>query len=560
MKKMKRWIDKMENRYSNNGEKNVQYPKLNEINNVAVEKELVTRRTSIDPSLQNLHHNPLRWFEDKEIINGYRNIIDTYWLERGFSRCIIYEHLDEMDLKYVVIEPQLTEEEKEITQTIFRKLKNQILKNEITTDQEKRKKILYKHLKDVCRKIDKQIDQTRFLKIYYYIKNQVFGFDVIEPLMQDRYLEDISCNGSDIPIYVYHQKHGNLKTNIQIEPKKLEKLVMTIAQRSDRQINFARPTAEATLPDGSRAQLSLGKEVTLRGSTFTIRKFPEQPITPTDLVAWETLSPEILAYLWLLSENGKNIMVVGGTATGKTTTLNAITLFIPTNSKVVTIEDTHELRLPFENWIPSITKKSQTKDIEDIDMYDLLRSSLRQRPEYIIVGEVRGDEAISLFQAMSTGHTSFSTLHASSVEKAVRRLENPPINVPKNMIPALDIIMVQSLQKIEDKKYRRVLEIQEIGEYNPDFDAIMTNLLYKWDNTRKKFKRKSRPINLKNISEEQGISYGELEEELNTRKKLIEKMVEKDIRSYRQVVKTIKKYEKDKETLLETLNINQKKR
>ncbi|WGI16837.1 type II/IV secretion system ATPase subunit [Methanonatronarchaeum sp. AMET-Sl] len=552
MNRFKRWSNGFESLFSENGEDKDDYPKLNEVNDLAKEIGLLKGKIDFDPSLQNLHYNSIRWFEDMDIVDGYWNTTDTYWLDPGFSRCIIYKDVEDMQSQYVVVEPELTEREKELLQIIYKRLKDRILKDEIIGD---KKEILHNNLIEVCRRIDQEIDNKSFLKIHYYIKNQVFGFDVIEPLMKDRYLEDISCNGVNIPIYVYHQRHGNLKTNIKIGEEKLEKLVMTIAQRSDRQINFASPTAEATLPDGSRAQLSLGKEVTLRGSTFTIRKFPEEPITPTDLVAWETLSPEILAYLWLLSENGKNIMVVGGTATGKTTTLNAITLFIPTNSKVVTIEDTHEIRLPFENWVPSITKTSQNKDVKEIGMYDLLRSSLRQRPEYIIVGEVRGEEAVSLFQAMSTGHTSFSTLHASSVHRAIRRLENPPISVPKNMIPALDIIMVQSLVKQEDKKYRRVIEIQEIGEYDPEADGIMTNLLYRWDTSRRKFKKMSRPINIKNISEEQGISYGELEEELKIREKIIKKMVEKDIRSYKQVVKTIKKYQKDKEGLLKDLEI-----
>lgn len=553
MNSIKRWIAELETLFSPNGsEGEVEYPPLNKINEVALETGLLRGKVEFDPSLQNLHYNTIRWFEDKEVVDGYYNIIDKYWLDRGFSRCIIYSHVDEMDDRYVVVEPEFSGEDKEILRLVFRRLKDRILKDEIHGDREE---VLYRNLVDVCSRMQRHLTIERFLKIYYNIKNRVFGLDVIEPLMKDRYLEDISCNGVDVPIYVYHQRHGNLKTNIEIGQKKLEKLVMMLAQRSDRQINFARPTAEATLPDGSRAQLSLGNEVTLRGSTFTIRKFPEEPITPIDLVAWETVSPEILAYLWMLSENGRNIMVVGGTATGKTTTLNAITLFIPQNSKVVTIEDTHELRLPFENWVPSITKKTQSKDVDEIDMYDLLRSALRQRPEYIIVGEVRGEEAVSLFQAMSTGHTSFSTLHASSVERAVRRLENPPIKVPKNMIPALDIIMVQALTKVGDKKYRRVMEIQEVGDYDADADGIMTNLLYRWDTSKKRFNRLSRPINLKNISEEQGIAYGELEEEMKLRKKVIEKMVEKDIRSYSRVVKTIQRYQKDKKGLLKDLGV-----
>jgi len=508
----------------------VEYPSFNKLTKAAIENNLVSEYNFSESA----------------------NELESYWLEKGFSQAVIIYNEEENSPYYIVCEPELTEEEIRLKEELLDELKDLIIKRSVSGNKEK---VLHDNLIKLIRRINKNIDVETFLKLFYYAKRDFMGLGRIQPLMEDRYLEDISCNGSDIPLYVYHQRHEDLETNIKFDEDELESLVMNISQRSDKQINFASPSLEATLPDGSRAQLTLGKEVTLRGSTFTIRKFPEEPITPIDIAAWETISPEMLAYFWFLSENGRNIMIVGGTATGKTTTLNAISLFIPWGAKVVTIEDTHELRLPFDNWIPSITREGHGSDAEDIDMFDLLRSALRQRPEYIIVGEIRGKEATTLFQAMSTGHTSFSTLHASSVERAIRRLESSPINVPKNIIPALDVIAVQSMTKTGDKKYRRMTEVQEIGDYDAESGGIQTNLLSKWNNRTRNFERLSKSIVLKLIAEERGMSYGEVEEEVRIRTKVIEKMIDKNIRGFKEVVRHIKRYQRKKEELLEELGI-----
>ena len=188
---------------------------------------------------------------------------------------------------------------------------------------------------------------------------------------------------------------------------------------------------DAAMPDGSRIQMTLGTAVTSHGSTFTIRKFKDVPLTPIDLINWKTFSSENMAYLWLCIENNKSLIFAGGTASGKTSSLNAVSLFMPERAKIVTLEDTRELQLPHPNWIPGVTRDAFTADERGaIDMYDLLKAALRQRPEYLLVGEVRGKEALTLFQAMSTGHTTFSTMHADSVASAIHRLENPPISVP----------------------------------------------------------------------------------------------------------------------------------
>ncbi len=478
--------------------------------------------------------------------------IDSYWLKKGFNKVIIFYDEEKETSRYKIINPTLSNEEKSLKIELTKKLKSNLLKSDITKEKEK---TFFKNYLKLVKRLKNEISKETFLKIYYYLRRDLVGYGRFQPFLDDRYLEDISCNGANIPVFVYHQRHGDLKSDESFSENELERLVMNIAERSGKRINFARPIVEATMPDGSRAQLSLGEEVTIKGSTITVRKFPEIPITPTDLIAWETLSPEMMAYLWYLAENKRNIMIVGGTASGKTTTLNAMTLFIPWGSKIVTIEDTHELRLPFENWVPSVTRPEEGSEAEDIDMYDLLRGALRQRPEYIIVGEIRGKEAVTLFQAMSTGHTSFSTLHAPNVERTITRLENRPINVPKSMIPTLDAIVVQSFTKEGDERKRRITEIQEIGNYDSETDSVQTNLLFDWKSSARKFERVSNSINLKLISEELGEPYEEIRSEVDIRAKILSKMIEKDIRGYPEVVKSIKRFQKRKSELFKNLNL-----
>ncbi len=236
--------------------------------------------------------------------------------------------------------------------------------------------------------------------------------------------------------------------------------------------------------------MTLGKEITTRGSTFTIRKFKEIPITPVDLIAWNTFSSETMAYLWLCIENNRSLIFSGGTASGKTSSLNAVALFIPPKAKVISLEDTRELKLPHQNWIPGLTRDSFTADGKGaIEIFALLKAALRQRPEYLLVGEVRGKEAMTLFQAMSTGHTTFSTMHADSVESAIHRLENPPISVPRTMITALDIISIQSQTYLKNKRVRRNIKLVEINDLDPNTRNIRTNDVYAWNSGTDRFDR-----------------------------------------------------------------------
>ncbi|RUM33846.1 MAG: secretion system protein E, partial [Archaeoglobus sp.] len=330
-----------------------------------------------------------------------------------FSSVHIVVKEDENDMAYHVKEPEIGEDEKKTVEELLSKLEYLPVLPEEMKNTDK--------LEILKSKTDKILDDFRiklnrdeYYKVFYYVLRDTVLYGKITPLMYDPMLEDISCNGYNKPIFVFHRKFANLKTNITFDSDELDSFVIKLAQQCGKHISIAEPMVDASMPDGSRIQMTLGKEVTDHGSTFTIRKFRKEPITPIHLIKWKTFSSEQMAYLWLCIENRKNLIFAGGTASGKTTSTNAVALFIPKKAKIVTIEDTRELVLPHKNWIPAVTREALQKGAKPIDMYDLLKAALRQRPEYIIVGEVRGREALTLFQAMSTGHTTYSTLHADS--------------------------------------------------------------------------------------------------------------------------------------------------
>jgi len=304
--------------------------------------------------------------------------------------------------------------------------------------------------------------------------------------------------------------------------------------------------------DGSRIQMTLGTEVTAHGSTYTIRKFKAEPITPTDLIEWSTFSPLSIAFLWLAVEAGKSCIFAGGTASGKTTSLNAISLFIPPLAKIVTLEDTRELKLPQPNWIPSVTRTSfDTEGKGEIDMYELLKAALRQRPEYLIVGEVRGREALTLFQAMSTGHVTYSTLHADSVASIVHRLENPPLDVPRNMLSALDLVSVQVQARIGGKRIRRSKQIIEILDIDPRTNELITNEVFRWHPVTDEITYSGKSFILEEIMESRGWTENRMREELKMRQEVLEWMRVKNIREYRDVSNILIQYYREPTKIME---------
>ena len=373
-------------------------------------------------------------------------------------------------------------------------------------------------------------------KLMYYINRDFIDYGKLDPVMKDTMTEDISVDGPDIPMYIYHRHHGSIRSNVVFDQQELDALIYKLAQRAGRHISLSKPLLSASLPNKDRIELSIGNEVTTKGSTITIRRFKAVPITPVGLVNYGTFSVEMMAYLWMAVENGFNILVSGATASGKTTTLNALSMFIPPESKIVSIEDTREINLMHENWIPGVTRETEGAH-GTIEMFDLLRAALRQRPEYILVGEVRGREAYTLFQAMATGHITLSTVHADSADAVVRRLTKPPIDVPLMLLDSMDIITIQRMVKVADKGVRRCVQVIEITGIDFDAGMLKTNELFNWRPDTFMFTGESKIF--EEIMETLNMNEEELAEEFANRVRIIEWMKMKGLEDFESLARII---------------------
>jgi type IV secretory pathway ATPase VirB11/archaellum biosynthesis ATPase len=353
-----------------------------------------------------------------------------------------------------------------------------------------------------------------------------------------------------------------MASTVSFEEENLDSFVIKLAQRSGKHISVADPLLDARLPDGSRLNATLSDEVTTSGSTFTIRKFRDEPFTPTDLIRFGTLNPKMLAYYWLAIQHGASMIVAGGTASGKTTMLNAVMLFIPPQMKIVSIEDTRELNLPHPNWIPGTTRSGfgprdeSGRQAGEIGMFELLKAALRQRPEYITVGEVRGEEATVLFQAMATGHAAYGTMHADSVTSVIHRLEGEPINIPRPLLEALDIVSIQIQTRIGGQRVRRTQSITEIVGMDPNTKELLTNEVFEWDPADDTFDHSSISYVLERIQKENNMTDAELKEEVENRTLLIEWMKEHGVRDYVDVATVVQSYYNEPEETVRKIRVD----
>lgn len=326
-----------------------------------------------------------------------------------------------------------------------------------------------------------QVTSAEMLALQYLASRDKLGMGTLQPMISDRYIEDISCSGLG-PIFVEHKIFSSLTSAVVFTTHyELDEFVLRLSERIKKPVTMRNPIVDAVLPDGSRINIVYGKEVTQRGSNFTIRKFNETPMSILELVEFGTLDYTMAAYLSLVFEEGMNAFIVGETASGKTTLLNAVTTFIPPFHKVVSIEDTPELQVPHKNWIREVSQTAQTERGAAVTMFQLLKAALRQRPNWIIIGEIRGEEGSVAFQAMQTGHSVMATFHAASVERLVQRLSGNPINIPKTYIDNLNVVIICSAVKLANgKKGRRVLSINEIIGYDPSTDTFSFVEVFRW--------------------------------------------------------------------------------
>jgi len=481
-------------------------------------------------------------------LNSIFEKLDSYPVNPPYAFVKIVKNLNTLEKCYRLLEPILTEEEARDLEFLREALVHELDIEFQEIDVEAARSKLREKIEEIVREREFNLKNDSKKKITYYIERDTIGYGKIDGLMRDPNIEDISCDGPKIPIYLYHRKYGSLKTNIVFkDEEELSSFVIKLAQKCGKYISIAEPMLDGTLPDGSRIQATLGTEVTARGSTFTIRKFRTDPFTPPDLIEFGTMSPEMVAYFWLVVEHGLSAIFAGGTGSGKTTTLNAMALFIPREAKIVSIEETREINLPHPNWIPGVTRSGfgevvADKVVGEIDMYDLLKAALRQRPEYIIVGEIRGREAYVLFQAMATGHTTYSTMHADSPQSLIHRLGSEPINIPRVMLQALDIITIQIQAEVKGKRVRRCKQVVEVIDVDPKTKEVLTNEVFRWDPVEDSFIYSGNSYILNEIQAKLGLSREEMMEELKRRARILKWMREKGIRTFKDVAKIVAEY------------------
>ena len=476
------------------------------------------------------------------------------WKGLGNRRIFFDHHINEY--VYEVSEPVLDEKELEIRDELVRLFKMLADVNVFNIDKDEKKKYLEETVEQIIIDNDVKFDKGSKDKIFYHIFREFIGYGKIDILMEDDGIEDISCDGHHVPIFIYHKKYDAITTNIRFEnDEELDSFVVRLSQICGKQISIYSPIVDGKLPDGSRLQTTLAKTVT-SGSTFTIRRFREDPITPIDLIRFKTISLDMAAYFWMAIENGASILLCGGTASGKTSALNALSLFIPASHKIISIEDTREVSLPHGNWIAGTTRQGfsssdENKTGKDIDMFDLIRAALRQRPRVIIVGEVRGREAYSLFQAMATGHTSYATVHASTIHTLIQRLENPPISLPRALLTSLDIIVFQNAVDIGGKTVRRMTSVTEVIKLDPDTNQLIFMEPFSWvSKTDDRFESSGTSKILNNIRLQNDWTEAELKKELENRKTILEWMNKKNMRSYKDVGRIVSDYHKYPDVLL----------
>jgi len=540
----------------------------------------------------------------------YFREVERYWVNKPYAYVVIFHSEKENEKKYYVIEPYLNEIETEVTDFLSGKLRTAIKYSEQgvkeNTSEDGRRSVIESETRRLLKRYDlfdksatasgsgllssfksaldsdsddetddedSQTSELRGIsarpepvilaedpdtlteyqveKLLYLLKRDFIGYERIDGIKHDINVEDISCDGYNSPVFVYHSEYEQIISNIYHGEDELDDFVVKLAQRSGKGISKRLPQVDATLPDGSRAQLTLGKEVSDHGTNYTIRQFKDVPFTPIDLINWNTFSLDEMAFLWLAIENHKSLIFAGGTASGKTTSLNAVSIFIPSSAKIVSIEDTREVELPQRNWIASVTRPSFTDDEQgDVDEFDLLEAALRQRPDYIVMGEIRGEEGRTLFQVMSTGHTTYTTFHADSVDEVLKRFTTDPINVSKTMFTALNLVSIQTQTRVQGKKVRRNKSLTEINHYEAEHDEINVQDVYQWQAETDEFLKMGDSNTLEEIRFDRGWSVDKLETELFKREVILAYLIKNELNTYAEVAATVQAFINDPETIL----------
>ena len=453
--------------------------------------------------------------------------------------------------QYDVIRQDYTTEEKAILKEIRENLVDLAMNtNENFQVNEENLLSEIKNFLSTKENISKEYQDTLSQKLL----RDIAGYGEIDPLIQDDDLEEIMIIGINKPVFVYHRKYGMMKTNIKFtNTAELMELIDSIARQINRRIDQESPILDGRLLDGSRINATI-PPVSADGPSLTIRKFKRDPLTLIDLINSNTISIELAAFFWLCFDGfgvkSANAIISGGTSSGKTTTLNALCAFINPKERIITIEDTLELQIPHEHVIRMETRPANVENKGELTMNDLVKNSLRQRPDRIIVGEVRAEEAITLFTALNTGHSGFGTLHSNSARETITRLTTEPMSVPKIMIQAIDFIIMQNrIYTSSGMSYRRISEVVEVvGMEN---NTVQLNKIFKWNPEKDTIENVGVSSHtLSKIAEVSGKSLKQLYDEIENRRLVLQHMINQDIRSVGEVSRVIELYYKNPRKVL----------
>jgi flagellar protein FlaI len=481
----------------------------------------------------------------KPVPRGFK-VMDKYPLYEPFAHVAIVQNPKVGEYKYILDELQLDPLERSVYNRIL-----EILLAEIESPKEEildPRKFFAEEAKKI---VDKYrislgwLPDVSWYKILYHAERDLVGFGRIDPLMRDPNIEDISCDGVNRSVYIWHRNYESIETNLQFEnDEELDNIVVKLVHMAGKHVSSAFPIVDASLPGKHRLAVCYRREVTPFGTAFTIRKFREDPYSIVDLINLGTFSEEMAAYLWVCLENRASIMVLGGTAAGKTTALNALACLIKPGSKIITIEETAELNLPHENWVSLIARQSYGlggSSVGEVALFDLVKTSMRHRPDVLIVGEIRGQEAYVLFQALATGHGGLCTMHAENLDSAIKRLTQKPMDISPAYIPLMNVVLsiqrVHLMKGTEKKAYRRVMNVNEIADYE-DYRCT-----FKWHPTKDAYLPTfDKSIMLSSISERIGADKKDLLDEMDRRRDVLHWMRERNIRSYKDVAAIIAEY------------------
>ncbi|HEV2318098.1 MAG TPA: type II/IV secretion system ATPase subunit [Thermoplasmata archaeon] len=502
------------------------------------------------------------------LISQKRNVDITYPVNPPFAFVHISFNAERGEYQYDALEPSLKEGEIETIRNVRVKMESIMAQEELPGLEQvgwegsaELREYLEKRFLTVLDLYDIEIAEKRRPVILYFLQRDFLGLGKTDAVLRDPFLEDVSCLGPGVPLYVFHRVFGSLRTNVAYDSEiDLNKYIFRLAQISGKHISIYQPILDATLRDGSRINLTLGTEVTRKGSTFSVRKFSQDPVSPIDLLRFGSMVPSVLAYFWTLVEHHRSILISGGTASGKTTLLNAISMFIRPEDKIVSIEDTPEIHIDHQNWIQSVARTGYgmssgasgvqgasgisggAKTLGSVTLFDLLVAALRQRPEYVIVGEVRGQESFTLFQAISVGHASMSTIHAGSIPELLHRIENEPMNIPRVLFQALDVVAFPAQVAVGSSRARRVTSVTEILEVDAATNELLTNETYRWQPSTDTFQYLGRSFVFEKIGKATGRSLDQFETETRRKEKYLRLMDQANVTYFKDVGRAIAAY------------------